>query len=275
MNGRVSVIPSLRGIRGTVYGCLTVFGMTCTTTQGIAYNPVTNGRGFWSPGPLSRPGRTLKGRAVSETQKTAVVQVRRAAPGDADAIARIKVDTWRTTYRGMVPDRYLERMSYAAHAEDWSRITEDPANFAYVAEDEAGKAVGFVAGGPRWNGPERYVAELYALYIRADHQCRGVGTRLMETLVATVERAGYSSMLLWVLTENHRARAFYEKLGGVTVAAQEFEIDGVRIGEVAYGWEQTGTLLDRLCTRDRAAGTGAKPAQMATSPSKSSSRSGS
>ncbi len=193
---------------------------------------------------------------MSETRETAVVQVLRAASGDADAIAQVKVDTWRTTYRSMVPDRYLERMSYAAHAEDWSRIAGDPATFVYVAEDGVGQAVGFVAGGPRWNGPERYAAELYALYIRAEHQGRGVGTRLMETLVTAFERTGYSSMLLWALIENHRARAFYEKLAGVAIAAQGFEIDGVRIGEIAYGWEQTGTLLDRLCNRDRAAGTG-------------------
>ncbi len=212
---------------------------------------------------------------MSETQETAAVQVRRATSGDADAIARVKVDTWRTTYRGMVPDSYLERMSYAAHAEDWMRIAVDSANFVYVAEDEAGQVVGFVAGGPRWNCPERYAAELYALYIRAEHQGRGMGTRLMETLVTAFERTGYSSMLLWVLTENHRARAFYEKLGGVAVARQEIVIDGVRIGEVVYGWEQTGAVLDRLCKRDRAAETGAKPAQLITSPSKSSSRSGS
>ncbi len=133
---------------------------------------------------------------MSETQETAVVQVRRAASGDADAIAPVKVDTWRTTYRGMVPDRYLARMSYAAHAEDWSRIAGDPANFVYVAEDGAGQAVGFVAGGPRWNGPEQYAAELYALYIRAEHQGRGVGTRLVETLLTAFERTGYSTMVL-------------------------------------------------------------------------------
>jgi GNAT superfamily N-acetyltransferase len=212
---------------------------------------------------------------VSETQEPDVVQVRRAASGDADAIARVKVDTWHTTYRGMVPDRYLKRMSYAAHAEDWSRIAGDPANFVYVAEDRAGQAVGFVAGGPRRDGPERYTAELYALYIRAEHQGRRVGTQLVETIVTALERAGFGSMLLWVLTENRRARAIYEKLGGVAVASQKFEIDGVPIGEVAYGWERTSTVLDRLCTRDRAAGNRARPAQMVTSPSSSSSRSGS
>ena len=212
---------------------------------------------------------------MSETQEIAVVQVRRAASGDADAIARVKVDTWHTTYHGMVPDRYLARMSYAVHADDWSRIAGDPANFVYVAEDRAGQAVGFVAGGPRRDGPERYTAELYALYIRAEHQGRGVGTRLVETIVTVLERAGFGSMLLWVLMENHRARAFYENLGAETVAAQEFEIDGVPIGEVAYGWEQTSTLLDRLRSRDRARRRVALASQPATSLSSSSSRSGS
>ncbi len=151
---------------------------------------------------------------MPETHGAAVVQVRQATAGDADAIAHVKVDTWRTTYRSMVPDSYLDRMSYAAHAGDWSRIIANPACWVYVAADEADRVVGFVAGGPRWNGPERYAAELYAVYVRAEHQGRGVGARLVTALATAFDRAGRSSMLLWVLTENRRARAFYEQIGG-------------------------------------------------------------
>nr|MDQ3328753.1 GNAT family N-acetyltransferase [Chloroflexota bacterium] len=136
---------------------------------------------------------------MPETHGTAGVQVRRAVIEDAAAIARVKVDTWRTTYRGMVPDGYLDRMSYAAHAEDWSRIIANPGCWVYVAADGASQVVGFVAGGPRWSGPERYAAELYALYVRAEQQGRGVGARLMTALATAFDRAGLSSMLLWVL----------------------------------------------------------------------------
>ncbi len=165
-------------------------------------------------------------------------------------------------------------MSYAAHAEDWSRTIANPASWVYVAADEVDQMVGFVAGGPRWSGPERYAAELYAWYVCAEQQGRGVGTRLVMALATGLDRAGLSSMLLWVLRENRRACAFYESLGGVAVAAQEFEIDGVSIGEVAYGWDKTRALLERLRGRDRSAGTTAA-SHPATSPSSSSSRSGS
>jgi len=151
---------------------------------------------------------------VPETHGAAVVQVQQATAEDADAIAHVKVDTWRTTYRSMAPDRYLDRMSYAAHAGDWSRIIANPACWVYVAADEADRVVGFVAGGPRWNGPERYAAELYAVYVCAEHQGRGVGARLVTALATAFDRAGRSLMLLWVLTENRRARAFYEQIGG-------------------------------------------------------------
>ncbi|HNI60392.1 MAG TPA: GNAT family N-acetyltransferase, partial [Pseudomonadota bacterium] len=33
--------------------------------------------------------------------------VRPAGPDDAEAIARVHVETWRATYRGLVPDHYL------------------------------------------------------------------------------------------------------------------------------------------------------------------------
>ena len=39
------------------------------------------------------------------------VAIRRAQAGDAEAIARIHVETWRATYAGLLPDRYLVGMS--------------------------------------------------------------------------------------------------------------------------------------------------------------------
>jgi hypothetical protein len=40
--------------------------------------------------------------------------IREAAPADAPGIARVHVDTWRTTYQGIVPDQFLARLSYEA-----------------------------------------------------------------------------------------------------------------------------------------------------------------
>ena len=71
--------------------------------------------------------------------------VREATPADAPGIARVHVDAWRTTYRGLVPDSYLAGLSYADRQTMWERIltTPDRKSFIYVAEAAGGETVRF------------------------------------------------------------------------------------------------------------------------------------
>ncbi|MFC7320144.1 hypothetical protein [Halobacillus campisalis] len=39
------------------------------------------------------------------------MKVGEAVVGDAEAIAKVSVDCWKTTYKGIVPTTYLENMS--------------------------------------------------------------------------------------------------------------------------------------------------------------------
>ena len=171
---------------------------------------------------------------------------------DAAAIARVHVETWRTAYRGIVPDAFLASLSVEARAARWSRIlTETEGNkLVRVAEDEAGDIVGFASAGPERTGELGYEGELYALYVRAEHQRRGVGRALTLSVVEGLEEARLRSMLLCVLAENP-ARRFYEVIGGTPVATREIEIEGTVLDEIAYGWEATAELAARLRGADQ------------------------
>jgi GNAT superfamily N-acetyltransferase len=63
------------------------------------------------------------------------------------------------------------------------------------------------------DGEDGSVAELYALYVRPAWWSTGTGRALMERVLARSSRAGYLSIALWVLRDNHRARRFYERAG--------------------------------------------------------------
>ena len=61
--------------------------------------------------------------------------IRRATIHDASGIAKVHVDSWRTTYTGIVPQEYLDSLDYAARTELWKRqLTESEAHFL-IAED--------------------------------------------------------------------------------------------------------------------------------------------
>ena len=50
------------------------------------------------------------------------MHVREANVPDATAIAKVHVESWRTTYTGVVPDEYLAQLSYEQHQQVWRDI---------------------------------------------------------------------------------------------------------------------------------------------------------
>ncbi|MGQ0550225.1 MAG: GNAT family N-acetyltransferase [Armatimonadota bacterium] len=169
--------------------------------------------------------------------------IRAARREDAPAIARVHVDSWRTTYRGIIADDLLSRLSYERREQQWTRALGNPdVNVLYVAEEGSQGVIGFAAGGPENTGDPVYRGELYAIYLLEAHQRKGLGRRLIGSIAERLAQAGMRSMLLWVLAGNLAARRFYESLGGEEVREQQIDIGGTKYDEVAYGWRDTRVL---------------------------------
>jgi len=175
------------------------------------------------------------------------VHIRTATVHDAAAIAYVHVESWRTTYQGIVPDDFLARLSYEQREQFWHQILTEPGShtIVYIAEDERGKVIGFASGGPERSGDPLYTGELYAIYVLAQYQGQGVGRQLVIPLVHRLLQEGMRAMLLWVLAENP-ARKFYERLGGQPVYEKPVTIGGMPLLEVAYGWQDVQTLVERM-----------------------------
>jgi len=48
--------------------------------------------------------------------------IRPAKIDDVPGIARVQIETWRTTYVGIVPDEHLANLSYERCQKKWSEI---------------------------------------------------------------------------------------------------------------------------------------------------------
>lgn len=169
--------------------------------------------------------------------------IREADAADAPAIARVHVESWRTTYRGIVPDDYLANLSVERRARFWAETLgrRDAPEFAYVATDETGAVIGFAAGGPEREGDPVYTGEVYAIYLLAEARGRGIGSRLMRTVAERLAEVGREAMLVWVAAENP-FRRFYGALGGLPVRERQITVGGASLAEVAYGWRDTRPL---------------------------------
>jgi GNAT superfamily N-acetyltransferase len=175
------------------------------------------------------------------------VEIRAAYPSDAAAIAKVHVDSWRTTYRGIVPDDFLAALSYEQRERMWRGILSlsSRSSFVYVAEDSGGQIVGFASGGPVRDTDSDYTSELYAIYLLQDYQRHGLGRQLIATVVQQLTRAGMPSLLVWVLADNP-ARRFYETLGGQYVYDKQVSIGNAQLVEVAYGWRNARLLVAEM-----------------------------
>jgi len=170
--------------------------------------------------------------------------VRAAAPADAAGIARVRIDAWRSTYRGMIPDAYLDGMTVEASEAHWRRILEaPPGRFSVFVAAEGGEVVGFAAGLMLDPPKHDCDAELTAIYLRADRRRTGIGRRLAGTVAAAQRSHGATALLTWVIAGNRPARAFYEALGATLVVEQPFQWDGIDLVEAGYAFRDLGRLV--------------------------------
>ncbi|MED3996062.1 GNAT family N-acetyltransferase [Peribacillus frigoritolerans] len=169
------------------------------------------------------------------------MRIRKAVLTDAKGIAKVHVDSWKTTYANIIPDEYLNNLAYEGREQLWKGNI--PNSDVFVAENEEGKIVGFSSGGKERSGkyPD-YTGELYAIYILKEYQGNGLGKLLVKPIIEELQQKKIFSMTVLVLEDNS-SRLFYETLGGKKIDTIEVNISGKKLNELVYGWDNIRTLL--------------------------------
>lgn len=88
---------------------------------------------------------------------------------------------------------------------DWIAALSNPDGETYIAFDED-EPVGVISLSD---------GVLQTLYVMPECWGRGVGNMLHDFALERLREMGVQEAHLWTLTENHRARAFYEKRGWI------------------------------------------------------------
>lgn len=166
--------------------------------------------------------------------------IRKADIEDAAAIAHVHVESWKTTYAGIVSDVFLASLNKGERTQGWQEQIVAANISIFLAEDETG-IFGFAAGGKIREKLDDYDAELYAIYLLHERQKQGAGRILCLTLASALQASGFTSMIVWVLEQNLSV-SFYERLGAVRIARKIINIGGADLQELALGWPS----LDRL-----------------------------
>jgi ribosomal protein S18 acetylase RimI-like enzyme len=164
-----------------------------------------------------------------------------AGPGDAVELAKVHVQAWRETYPGMLPQVYLDRMSVPMHARRWRHRLMTGAEVTLAAETPQG-LVGYCSGDWARDGARPGEAEIATLYVLRKAQRAGLGRRLLVGATRALAARGATSLVIWVLRDNERARRFYEKMGGFCSRERDEPIGGGIVPSVAYRWTDLKAL---------------------------------
>ncbi|HYZ40526.1 MAG TPA: GNAT family N-acetyltransferase [Stellaceae bacterium] len=180
------------------------------------------------------------------------ITIRLARASDARAIAGLDVETWRTTYAGVLATSYLVGLSERRREAGWRSVILREPRDVRVAVDPKGVILGFGSCGPN-RGDRTFAGEVFTLYVAPDWQNQGIGRRLLIALFRRLVAAGRHSAIVWVLRDNP-ARFFYERLQAQQVSRKSFTVGGMVVEALAYGWRDLPGFLATVSSEDREPG---------------------
>ncbi|MDQ0351942.1 ribosomal protein S18 acetylase RimI-like enzyme [Alkalibacillus filiformis] len=165
------------------------------------------------------------------------MKIREANISDASGIGKVHVDSWRSTYKGIVPDEYLNNMTYEKREKLWINNISAQDQYIIVAEDETGQIVGFASGGKRVTNEHEDSGDLTSIYILEEFQGQGVGTQLMKEMFAYFRKVGYHTIFVEVLKSNE-SKFFYEAFEAVHNETSSITIQGKELDLLIYKWTE-------------------------------------
>ena len=152
------------------------------------------------------------------------------ASDDRAAISRIYEESWKSAYRGIIPQDYLDSIPQG----QWAKNVDIPCWHNMVCVED-GELVGTSAFCRSRFGRYPDSGEVISIYLLPEHMGKGYGRQLLEAVLGELRGMGFAEAFLWVLEENVRARRFYERNGfSCTGEYLGCRIGGKDLREVRY-----------------------------------------
>lgn len=172
---------------------------------------------------------------VNRIMKTLSIDIRRAEPRDAEAIAEVHQAAWRGAYSGVIPHRALGAMINRRGGQWWRHAIGRAASILVLDID--GAIAGYATVGRNRARELPQQGEVYELYLRPEYQGVGLGRRLFAAARENLRAHGLKGLVVWALEDNAPALTFYANAGGRDVAEGVEVFDKQALRKVAFVWD--------------------------------------
>jgi len=164
---------------------------------------------------------------------------------DAKGIAKVHVDSWKTTYRNIIPNEFLEKLSYVQREKLWEHNLSKEGDYVVVAENDDGEIIGFADGGKRERNQVDHSGDLTSIYLLEEYQGKGIGKQLMKQLFLQFQKWGYNRVFVEVL-EGNKTCYFYEYYGAELLKSDKISFSGSELNLLIYEWVSVTEVLSKL-----------------------------
>ncbi len=142
--------------------------------------------------------------------------IRKVQQGDELNLAYIQTESWKAAFQDILSNEILQQATDLTHATAmYKQLLDENIGNGYILEVNSQPHCIAWWGKARDNDMPDY-AELICIHSLQDNWRKGCGTQMMNRIMDDMKAAGYDKVMLWVFTNNVRARKFYESCGFVT-----------------------------------------------------------
>ncbi|QKE75677.1 GNAT family N-acetyltransferase [Arthrobacter citreus] len=173
------------------------------------------------------------------------MNIRNATLTDATGIAKVHVASWKTTYKNIMPDAFLQKLSYDQRIGSWTKNITKERHYVFVAENGNGEIIGFADCGKREENQVDDSGDLTSIYLLEEYQGTGIGKQLMEQLFNQFEKLGFNRVFVEVLEDN-KTRFFYEYYGAELLKSEKITIAGKDLNLLTYEWNNIKKVLAKF-----------------------------
>lgn len=160
-----------------------------------------------------------------------IIEIRYIEPTDnRAAISKIYEESWKYAYNGIIPQDYLNSIPEG----QWVSNLDNPGRKTLICIDDD-IFIGTSSFGKSRIKKLSDWGEIFSIYLLPDYMGRGYGKILLQAAISELEKMEYKNIFLWVLSDNIRARYFYERFGFLrTDDYLNDNIGGKELQEVRY-----------------------------------------
>ena len=166
------------------------------------------------------------------------MKIREATIHDIEFIGKIYTESWKVTYSGMVSQEYLDSLSYQDAENKWKIFLNNKDNILLVSESDS-KIIGFVAGCSTDIAAQ---SELYALYVDINLKNKGIGSKLLASLIIELKNMKMQSLIVWAMAKNINTISYYKNKGAIECQHRINTFGNEKVEDICLIWDDIKIL---------------------------------